>query len=267
MKIIISHDIDHLSVKEHYHDLIIPKFIGLSSIELLKGNISLKTYIKRLGGLFRENAWNNLRELLEFDREHNVNSTFFVAVANDLGISYSLNEAEKAIHLIKKRGFDLGVHGIEYKNIDGISDEYNTFRRISGLKKFGIRMHYLRKNERTLDFLDKAGYVYDTTEFSEDLKQPYFIGNLLEIPLHIMDGYLFLPKYMGLSLERAINLTKNLLERAKKENKLVNILFHQRYFSDEFPRYKGWYEWLIKYATENEFEFLTYKEIARERVD
>jgi hypothetical protein len=40
MKIIISHDIDHITVFEHKKDLIIPKFIIRSFIELGLGYIS-----------------------------------------------------------------------------------------------------------------------------------------------------------------------------------------------------------------------------------
>lgn len=111
VKLIISHDVDHLSVKEHSEDLVLPKFFGLCGIELLKGNISFGTFGERLSALSREDAWNNLEELIEFDREHGVKSTFFVAVENGLGISYDLPQAEGAINLIKNSGFDLGAHG------------------------------------------------------------------------------------------------------------------------------------------------------------
>jgi len=40
MKIIISHDVDHLSVKEHiFKDLIVPKFFIWQFIEFYKKNI------------------------------------------------------------------------------------------------------------------------------------------------------------------------------------------------------------------------------------
>jgi len=46
MRIIISHEVDHLSVFEYYKDLIIPKYIGLNSIELCKRKISINTFSK-----------------------------------------------------------------------------------------------------------------------------------------------------------------------------------------------------------------------------
>jgi len=40
MKVIISHDIDHITVFEHKKDLILPEFILRSSVELLLGSVS-----------------------------------------------------------------------------------------------------------------------------------------------------------------------------------------------------------------------------------
>ena len=41
MKVIISHDIDHITAREHLTDTIIPKFIIRNKIELLTGKIRL----------------------------------------------------------------------------------------------------------------------------------------------------------------------------------------------------------------------------------
>ena len=48
MKIIISHDIDHINIWEHFKkDLIIPKYFVRTNIELLKKKISFKKYAQR----------------------------------------------------------------------------------------------------------------------------------------------------------------------------------------------------------------------------
>ena len=262
MKIIISHDIDHLSVKEHIlKDLIIPKYIFWSSLELIKRKIPLKVFFRKIKGLFKRNAWNNLKELLEFDKQNNVNPTFFVAVNNGKGLSYSQAQAKTAIDLIKKYQFDVGVHGICYDNYEGIKKEYDDFRKISGLNNFGIRMHYLRMNTDTLENLNKVGYLFDTTVLSDNLDQEYKIDGLTEIPFHIMDGNLLGPR-QNLTLKEVKEKTVELLERAERENKkYFAILFHQRYFSDEFPKYKNWYVWLINYCKEKNYEFINYRNL------
>lgn len=89
MKIIISHDVDHITVWEHRKDLIIPKFIMRSFIEFTLGYISTSEIRNRFKE-FVKNKWQNIKELIEFDRENKIPSTFFIGVANGMGLNYSL---------------------------------------------------------------------------------------------------------------------------------------------------------------------------------
>jgi len=262
MKIIISHDIDHLSVKEHIlKDLIIPKYIFWSLLELVKNKITLKIFFTKIIGLFKKNGWNNLEKLLRFDKKMGVNSTFFVAVNNGKKLNYSQIQAKQAIDLIKKYNFDIGVHGICYNNYKGIKKEHEYFKNITNINNFGIRMHYLRTNNNTLKYVTKAGYLFDTTILSKNFAQQDKIDNLIEFPFHVMDGNLLGPK-ANYTLDEIKQKTKNLLSRAKKENKkYIAILFHQRYFSNDFPNYKNWYFWLISYCKEQNYEFVNYKNL------
>jgi len=104
MKIIIYHDIDHITVFEHKKDLIIPKFIIRSFIELGLGYISFS----ELGLRFRDilkNKWNNIEELMAFSIENNVPATFFIGVNNGRCLSYSLEDSKFWINKIKEKGF------------------------------------------------------------------------------------------------------------------------------------------------------------------
>lgn len=262
MKIIISHDIDHLSVKEHIsRDLIIPKYIFWSFFELIKRKNSLNIFFRKIIGLFRKRAWNNLKELLEFDKKNKINPTFFVAVNKGKGISYSQKQAKEAINLIKKYNFDIGLHGICFDNLEGIKKEQKIFQKVSGLNNFGIRMHYLRLSKETLRHLAGLGYLFDTSILSGKIEQEYKINGIIEIPFHIMDSYLLGPQ-SKLNLEEAKKYTIGLLDKADKENKkYFAILFHQNYFSDEFPQYKDWYNWLINYCKERNYEFINYRNL------
>lgn len=264
MKIIISHDIDHLSVKEHiFKDLIIPKYICWSILELVKRKISFKIFLNKITGLLRKNNWNNLEKLSEFDKKKGVNPTFFVGVNNDKGLSYSLKQVKEAINLIKKYNFDIGVHGICYNNHMGIKKEFETFKKISGLEKFGIRIHYLKQNANTLKNLAKAGYLFDSTVFSKKLAQEYRINRLIEIPFHIMDSSLLGIK-ANLNLDQTKEKTIKLLEEAEMSNKkYFAILFHQRHFSKDFPHFKNWYIWLINHCEKKKYEFVNYKHLCQ----
>jgi len=260
MKIIISHDIDHITVWEHKRDLIIPKFIVRNSIELVTGSIGFPEYFLRLKSLAK-NKWQNLEELTAFDKENKVPSTFFIGVNTGLGLSYSLENTKYWATKIIEKGFDVGVHGVEFNNMKGIKKEYETFKQISRLSSFGIRMHYLRNSENTLQFLNDVGYIFDSTLYK--LEKPFKIGNLWEFPLYIMDSHLFNDnsKWQNQTLEQAEDRTKKIVEEANKKGiKYLTILFHDRYFSNSFKSWKDWYIWMIGYLKSCGFEFTTYRE-------
>ncbi|MDP8205802.1 MAG: hypothetical protein P9L92_03985 [Candidatus Electryonea clarkiae] len=138
IKAIVSHDVDHLTTWEHYKDLIIPKYIIRNSIQLLSGGISLGEWTNMLGDLLSK-EWNNIEEVMSFDKEHGVPSTFFLGVNNGLGLSYSVSSAEKWVARILANDFDVGVHGIAFDDLASIQREFQTFKTISGLHSFGIR--------------------------------------------------------------------------------------------------------------------------------
>jgi len=264
MKIIISHDVDHITVLEHNRDLIIPKFIVRSFIELGLGYISISEMVKKFSECLK-NKWQNIEELMKFDKENNVPSTFFVGVSKGKGLCYSLENAEYWIKKIVEQGFDVGVHGIAYDNYELIKTEFDTFKKISDLKTFGIRMHYLRHNEYTLDFLNKTGYLFDSSIY--ELKNPYKVGSLWEFPLHIMDSYLFNKnaKWQNQKLSEAQESTKRIIDEGMKRNiNYFTILFHDRNFSNSSQSLRHWYIWLLEYIKTNKFELISYQDAIKE---
>jgi peptidoglycan/xylan/chitin deacetylase (PgdA/CDA1 family) len=250
MKIIISHDVDHITVWEHKRDLIVPKFLVRNMIELMSGAISGKECCLRFTGLFK-NKWHNIKELIDFDGKESIPSTFFVAVDNALGLYYSLKDAEFWIRKILQKKLDVGLHGIAFDNFKDIKNEYNIFKKISKLDNFGIRMHYLRNNKNTLEYLNKAGYIFDSTLF--EFQNPFKVGNLWEFPLYIMDSYLFQK-----------NSKRKIEEAHKKKQNYFTILFHSRSFNNSFSSWKNWYIWVIDYLKNNGFEFISYRKAIQE---
>lgn len=264
MKIIISHDVDHITVWEHRKDLIIPKFLARNMIELISGAISGKESCLRFASLFK-NKWHNIEELIDFDGKESIPSTFFIAVDNALGLYYSLRDAEFWIKKILQNKFDVGLHGIAFNNLEDIKNEYNIFKKISKLDDFGIRMHYLRNNNNTLKYLNDSEYIFDTTLYK--FQNPFKIDNLWEFPLHIMDSYLFHKNshWQNQTLEQAKNAIKRkIVEASKKDIKYFTILFHSRSFNNSFSNWKNWYIWLIDYLKNNGFEFINYREAIQE---
>ena len=178
---------------------------------------------------------------------------------------YHFHDLEFWIKKILQKKFDVGLHGIAFDNFRDIKNEYNIFEKISKLDDFGIRMHYLRNNDNTVEYLNNTGYIFDSTLFK--FQNPFKVGNLWEFPLHIMDSYLFHKNshWQNQTLEQAKNATKRKIDEASKNDiKYFTILFHSRSFNNSFSSWKNWYIWLIDYLKNNGFEFVNYREAIKE---
>lgn len=258
MKVIVSHDVDHITCFEHRKDLILPKFFIRNLVETFNGTIPFSEMMLRSAVVFK-NQWQRINEVMEFDRKQGIPSTFFVAVNQGQMLAYSLENATYWIKRIHENGFDVGVHGIEFTSGEGVQKEFETFRQILPDFPFGIRMHYLRHNEDTLGFMNDAGYRFDS---SVRLYQaPYKTGNLWEFPLHIMDGDMIYQgkRYGSKSFVRIQEFTRREIEKVHIKNiPYLTLLFHDRYFHPGFSIWKAWYEWVLSWCSENGFTFTSY---------
>ena len=245
MKVIISHDVDHLTAWEHKSDLIIPKQTIRSLIEFFLGYISISEITNRFRDTLK-NKWHNIESLMKFDSENSIPSTFFIGTSNGKGLNYKIKDAEYWIKKILKKGFDVGVHGIAFEKFNDIQKEHVSFKNIIGLENFGIRMHYLRCDMDTLGIFSEVGYLYDTSIY--EMKNPFKVGNLWEFPLHIMDGYVINKKarWQNQNLKQSKETTRKIIDEGfNKGIKYFTILFHDYFFSDSFKTWKEWYVWLV----------------------
>ena len=259
MKIIVSHDVDHITASEHFKSAMLPKFIVRSKIELLAGKISFKEFMLRFKAVY-QNKWNNISELIDYNQKHDIPATFFLGVNNGVGLNYSIELADKWIKEIVKRGVSCGVHGIAYDNFDDVKKEYDLFKSISGLDEFGIRMHYLRNDEHTFMNLANAGYIFDTTDYG--IKKHYKIADMHEFPLHIMETYEMEAgkKWQSATTEQAVKSTIEKINDAQAKGiEYLTILFHDRYFDDSFLSWQNWYRNITEYCKSEGYEFIDYK--------
>lgn len=263
MKVIVSHDVDHMLRNEHYKDLIYPKLWMRSTIGLLKKEYGLSEWFYRMLSPF-DKVRHRIYELMLYDKNNGIPSTFFFGMEKGLGMTYSIETAKNVIHDVESNGFDVGVHGIAYNTINKMMDEYKAFSEIVGYKDFGIRMHYVRFDDCTFDYLNKCGYLFDSTQFDKTnrdncLRGPYKVGKMWEFPLNIMDGYL--PK----KLEEKKEETKRLVYKATKMGlPYLTILFHDYQFSKGFETEKNWYMWTVDYLISSGYKFISYKEAIKE---
>ena len=263
MKLIFSHDVDHLYSRDHwFRDAVYPKLWIRETGNFFGGRISSREWRRRMLSCFKHER-NCISELLIFDKENGIRSTYFFGMNKGLGMSYKPHEAEDMILFVKNSGFDVGVHGICFENIQGIKKERKAFFDLLGFVPTGIRMHYVRYNQETFENLNKAGYLFDSTEFDKSLgyciKDPYRIGNMWEFPICVMDSYL--PYNLG----EAKKFTIKALQTAE-ENSLeyFTILFHDPYYGEEYKEYKQWYQWLVSYVHDMNMENISFMDAVKE---
>jgi hypothetical protein len=265
MKAIISHDIDHITVWEHFfRDTILPKYVARMHIELFSGKIAFREYILRWSDFFK-NKWQNVDELITFNNVNGVPSSFFVAVKKGLGLNYSNESALLWIEQMRSRNCEIGLHGMEFRDRGRINEERDLFRRLTGIGSFGIRMHYVRHEENTYRLLSEAGYTYDSTEYA--FANPYRVGPMWEFPFQIMDGWIIenYKKWQSLNLQRAKENTLRIIDRAHQANlSYLGIDFHDRYFSHAFQTWLEWYMWLVEHLKSQGIEFINFNGAIRE---
>lgn len=264
MKIIVSHDVDHLFRDDHYRDLIYPKLWVRSTLELVRGYYGCKEWLYRMATPFSKKR-HKIEDVMKFDKEQGVPSSFFFGMANGLGMSYKKERAVDVIRMVDNEGFDVGVHGIEYESIEGMKKEFDDFKKIIGREDFGIRMHYVRFNDKTFENLSKCNYLFDTTEFDKKkghlFKEPYRIGRMWEFPLSIMDGYL------PLNLDDKKRMTIDLVNEADKLGiSYLTILFHDYQFCEGYATERDWYKWAIRYLGDK-YGFISYRDAIKELED
>lgn len=264
MKIIISHDVDHLYPSEHiFSDLIFPKLWVRSLIELIRGHIKLQTFLFRLLYVFNKRM-NRIPELCEFDLRNGVKATYFFGMANALGMAYKKEKALPWIEYVKGKGFDAGVHGCDYLHQDKMNEEHDAFVGLTGDKVFGIRNHYVRYDDDTFRKMNVAGYLFDSTDFNKEkleYKEPYQVGAMWEFPLSIMEGYV-----LHHDLYEAEEKVRKFISNTQSNGgRYLTILFHDSFYNEKcYPLEKAFYEWLINFLKSQNMEFISFKDAIRE---
>ena len=260
MKVIISHDVDHISAFEHKADLILPKFIARAILEMLYGRIDARQFSARLVETVC-GRWNFIRELSKFDSDLGIRSTFFFAVKQGIGLAYKPESARELLHATLSDGHCVGLHGIARRVPVDLERERYLFEQIYGVPCSGVRMHYLHYDYRLLLKLSDIGYSYDSTFRGNGSAAKH--SNIWTFPIHIMDGDMMLKqsRYQTASKNEALQASKQRI-RALRDIGVdyVSVLFHDRYFSPGHADWRDWYCDLVHWLIDENFEFCTYEE-------
>lgn len=264
MKIIISHDVDHISTYEHMSDLVVPKYIGRAGVELLKGRIGPGQFATRMGEML-VGKWQFIRELAAFDAQLGIKSTFFFAVGNGMGLAYQPEAAREMLHEVIAAGHDVGIHGIARDTVENIRAERLRFETVYGVPCRGQRMHYLHPDPALLDAVAAAGFVYDSSLRGDGPAQKK--AGLWSFPVHLMDGDVMLGgrRYQNVSVREAIESTRCRIETlAESGVDYVSLLFHDRYFSAGHMAWRDWYQEIVGWAIREGYIFCNYEQAVKE---
>src|SRR5690606_12812330 len=113
MKIIVSHDVDHLYWTDHLVDTYFYGLLYRSLTALGKDGISIKDFTKR----FSTNQLTHAIDLNEFNKKAGIPSTFFFGMRKGLNLSYSWKQAGALIKKLHQNGACIGLHGMAYNDI------------------------------------------------------------------------------------------------------------------------------------------------------
>lgn len=255
MKIILSHDIDHLDGLEHWRDVYWPGVWYRGAKALAKGQISLITYWKRAWPLQR---LERIKEVLELDRSVGATPTFFVGTANGLRLSYSREAIKSHIDGLLSQKVPVGLHGMAYEDPEKMKEEYELFLQLTSGQPSGIRNHYLRLEKYTLKNMSNLGYSFDSTTY--ELRPPYQVGTMFEFPISLMDVSLGIDSNLDEKKKKSLEIYKN---ACRKDIPYFVVNFHDNYFSEAYPSMKAWYAWFLKQLAQNH-AFISFEEAVGE---
>jgi len=125
--------------------------------------------------------------ILEFLEKHGIKATFFVP-------GWTADHYPNQTKDIIRHGHEIAAHGYLHENFSEMSgsDEWkaitksvNSLRRLLGVRPTGFRAPYWDWSKRTLGYLRKIGFRYDSSLMSDD--KPYRIaegsGGMYELPV------------------------------------------------------------------------------------
>jgi peptidoglycan/xylan/chitin deacetylase (PgdA/CDA1 family) len=275
----LSHDVDHLSLREHFVDGFLVRYVGRSlqhSITQRDGVHALARAVRGIAQTIGGNdPWETLEAVLDAERRAGVRSTWFMVMRPGLGVNYAPMAAARAVKTLIDANQDVALHGQAADDGAALEAEVETLERLLGRPVMGVRMHYLRLTEQAVEAMVKAGIKYDSSGMKRgmrdtrnlDLQGPRWLRpGLIEVPLHVMDSTLFSVTGLGMRLSEAIDYTRQLLRHAADSGGLLVVNLHPNYYSSTSPMIGHWYDWLLSEVTSRSDVFLTDFEGLRSRL-
>ncbi len=259
----LTHDIDFIGIRRHFFDHTMFGFLLRSTVGALKdaarGKIPMSRLLRIWGAVLKlpfvylglaKDFWLPFPWLMEVEK--NLPATYyFIPFKGRAGdkltgkdalrraCAYDISEIPEWTKALRDAGCEIGVHGIDsWHDAAKGRDEIARVTAVTGNKKPGIRMHWLKWNDDSHRVLEEAGYSYDSTSgYNEavgfrngtaQVFRPLGRSELLELPMHIQDGALFYPGRMNLNESRAWESCEQVIASIRRVGGVATLLWHDR---------------------------------------
>lgn len=258
MKVIVSHDVDHFCLGEHWRDTFIPGLAWRSMKSCIRGELPLSCLVKRF-------SWqvNRIQKLHSYNQTHGLPATYFFGMRNGLNLSYHWKAAKKHVRFLRQANIDIGLHGMAYDDESQLREEKERLEELLDSPVEGIRNHYLRLADSTLENMNRVGFKYDSTH--SGLELPFKSGELIEIPISIMDVQLIQKGRHPRDLDLWMDESWSRIQNAEEKNLPYFVInFHDMYYSDGWPMFQSWYERFTQELKKRHYEFVSFGEALSE---
>jgi hypothetical protein len=200
----------------------------------------------------------SVREIVRLALERDLDSAVYWMAAptslRDSGYDPRHPMIRDVITWLQDQGVEMGIHpGYRtFRSPGQLSREVQTLREALGEQSLGGRQHYLRWCPDTWLHWERCGLVYDTTVgYAEQIGfragtcipyRPWLLapgreGNLVEIPLLVMDGTLLY--HMALTHHESVEAIRRLVGQCRVVGGVFTLLWHNSSLSD--PAYGDLY--------------------------
>ena len=195
-----------------------------------------------------QGGYQSCRELMDIDHAHGMRASFQLVPEG----SYKVSDA--LLQDIRDRGFEVNLQDL---NHDGylFADRQEFLRRVQKINQYGqawdaagFRAAILYRNLQWFDALDFSYDMSVPNVAHLDPQRggcctvmPYFVGDVLEIPLTTIQDYMLF-EILG---DYSLNLWKTQTETILRNNGLISFLVHPDYVMEE--RTQSIYEELLRW--------------------
>lgn len=177
----------------------------------------------------KENIYDGIPLIMEYEQRCGIKSTFFFRPTYD--DESTIEEYSDVISELRRGGWEVGLHANRGDDVEAIALEKKLIERIYAEPIVSVRVHYLRIKPSIIPVLDTIGIKFDSSlifsrsKFSKENSGCILFGNVIELPITIMDTYMF--SYWGISPSNTYDKLIEMLKILYNEGvDIATILWH-----------------------------------------